>query len=99
MFGSKETTNPLSLPAVPGWLTSGFDSFNPGIAGLLLLFAALVPGGLVGVSAFLGAVVICAGQWFRIPSYELMHLNVPHAAAGLGLAVAGFMLDSRRGEG
>jgi hypothetical protein len=94
-----DETKPLRLPAVPAALTEGFDSFNPGIAGLLLLFAALFPGTLVGASAFLGALVICAGQRLGIPSYELKHLNLPTAAAGLALAIAGFMLDSRRAEG
>jgi hypothetical protein len=53
---------------------------------------------LVGISAFLGALVICAGQRLGIPSYSLMHTNLPTAIGGLALAIAGFMMDSRRSE-
>jgi hypothetical protein len=91
----KETT-PLRVPLVPEVLTSGFNSFNPGVAGLLLVLSAFAPGALAGLFAFAAAAVAWAGPRLGIPSLGPLKAEYLSMLAGAGLFVLGLMLGRGR---
>jgi serine/threonine protein kinase len=77
-------SEPLSLPVVPGFITSWFDSFSPGIAGLILIFSAFFGGWKIGLISWPAALVALAGASFGLPSYLAW-------VVGLVLALVGFL--------
>ncbi|HJZ55185.1 MAG TPA: hypothetical protein VKE74_09515, partial [Gemmataceae bacterium] len=83
-------TRPLEVNGVPGHLTGWVDSFNVGLAGLLLLGSLFFRGNTMSVFVIVGAAVAVAGHRFGIRSVE--PLRDYHVALMLGsvLALVGF---------
>ncbi|SIO02645.1 Serine/threonine protein kinase [Singulisphaera sp. GP187] len=77
-----DRTRPLSLPMIPQRFTAWFNSFNPGVAGLILLFSSLFRGVKIGLFALPGAAIAVFGPQF-LPG---MH---PAVAPGIGLLLGG----------
>jgi serine/threonine protein kinase len=94
-FGEGISTLPLKLPLLPESLAAKlFNSFAPGVAGLILVFSALFRGWKILLFALPGAALALLG-----------HLALPHlggwntAVASLaGLAVAGLAVVFARGR-
>src|SRR5262249_37623954 len=83
-------TRTLEVNGVPGHLTGWVDSFNVGLAGLLLLGSLFFRGNTMSVFVIVGAAVAVAGHRFGIRSVE--PLRDYHVALMLGsvLALVGF---------
>lgn len=85
---SKTGTRPLALPLVGGL----FDSFNPGIAGVSLIFLGMFRGWKMSLYALPAAAIIVLGPSFGIPDF-----GIPGgkyylcAAVGLAIAALGFL--------
>jgi uncharacterized membrane protein YfcA len=88
-------TKGLVVGGVPPALTSWVDSFNVGLAGLILLASLFFRGNLMSVFALIGAAVVVVGHQFGIRTVE--PLRDVHVSLMLGtvLALVGFRLGTR----
>lgn len=77
-----DRTRPLSLPMIPKRFTALFNSFNPGVAGLILLFSSFFRGVKISLFALPGAAI----AWFGPQILPGMN---PWIAPGLGLLLGG----------
>jgi eukaryotic-like serine/threonine-protein kinase len=89
-------TKPLNLAGVPTAVTSLFDSFNPGVAGVILILSAFLGGWKAGVVGWLGAAIAWLGPRLGIPAVPPLSASQVGMAAGLVLAVVGGYLVRRR---
>jgi hypothetical protein len=80
---SKMGTKPLGIPLV-GWL---FDSYNPGIAGAVLVFLGMFRGWKMSLYALPAAAIIVLGPSLGIPDFGLTGGSY-YLTAGAGLAIA-----------
>ena len=81
-------TKPLAVPVVGGL----FNSFRPGVAGLLLIVSAFVSGAAMSVFAIPAAIVAWFGADLGVPGIEAIGGGqATSAAIGAGLVVAGFV--------
>jgi hypothetical protein len=79
-------TTPLRVEGIPEPLTAWADSFNVGLAGLLLLASLLFRGNLMSVLVLLGAGVAVAGHHLGIRTVE--PVSAHHVALALGSVIA-----------
>ncbi len=88
-------TSPLAVGGVPAALTGWADSFNVGLAGLMLLGSLFFRGNVMSVLALIGAAVAVVGHQFGIRTVE--PLSDFHVSLLLGtvLALVGFRLGAR----
>lgn len=89
---------PLRLPLVPQAWLGPFDSFNPGIAGLVLVLSAIWPGWRVPLFAIPAAAVMVLGPLLGMPSLAVAGLGEMPAQrvslyAGLLLAGLGVLVN------
>lgn len=77
-----DQSRPLKLPLVPQKITSLFNSFHPGVAGLILLFSSLFRGVKIGLFAIPGAAIAWLGTVY-FPSLS------PWIPPSLGLLLGG----------
>ncbi len=83
---------PLDWPPVPREWTEPFSSFNPGVAGLVLILSSLVGGWKIAAFLFPAAAIMVLGHTTGVPGLlEPMANSVVSLGAGLGLALAGFI--------
>ncbi|MGQ9574212.1 MAG: serine/threonine-protein kinase [Thermoguttaceae bacterium] len=83
---------PLHLPWAPEAITNLFDSFNPGLAGLILAISVFIPGLKVSVFLFPAAAVMLLAHTTGIPGLlEPAGNSITSLAIGLVLALAGFI--------
>jgi hypothetical protein len=73
-----KAAQPLGVPVIGGL----FDSFNPAVAGVLLVLSAFIPGLRISVLMFPAVLVLLFGSAF-IPGGTLVSLAV---GGGLGVA-------------
>ncbi len=88
-------TAPLTLPGVPESAIGWIDSFNVGIAGLLLLGSLCFRGNLMGVFALVGAAVIVVGHHGGIRPVEPLRDYHVSLIVGTVLTMVGFRLGMR----
>jgi hypothetical protein len=86
-----DRTRPLHLPLVPDRFTALFHSFNPGVAGLILLFSSMFRGVRIGLFAIPGAAIAWLGPMFYPGLGPGMYLGV-----GLLLGVLGAIFGRAR---
>jgi len=83
---------PLELPILPATVTAVFDSFNPGIAGLVLILSAFVAGLKISLFVFPAAAAMLlthtTGILGLVPA---LGNSLTSLTIGLILAVAGFL--------
>jgi hypothetical protein len=86
---------PLRVDEVPTWLTDWADSWNVGLAGLLLLGSLCFRGNVMGVLVVTGAGLVVAGHHLGIRTVE--PLRAAHVGLLLGTVVAfvGFRTGTR----
>ncbi|MCS6864542.1 MAG: protein kinase [Gemmataceae bacterium] len=89
------STQPLSIPGVPNSLTEWVDSFNVGLAGLLLFGSLCFRGHLMGIFALVGAAVIVAGHHGGIRPVEPLRDYHVSLLLGTVLTMVGFRLGMR----
>ena len=78
-------SKPLWVPLVPSLLTGVFRDVNSGVAGLILMASALVPGWRISLVVIPAAAVALLGTTFGLPGSLSL-------AAALALAALGFFL-------
>jgi hypothetical protein len=88
-------TKPLALPGVPPALTGWVDSFNVGLAGLMLLGSLCFRGNLMSVLALVGAAVAVVGHQFGIRAVEPFRAYHVSLMLGALLALVGFRMGTR----
>ncbi len=88
-------TKPLALGGVPPALTARADSFNVGLAGLILLASLFFRGNLMSVFALLGAAVAVVGHQFGIRTVEPLRAYHVSLMLGTVLALVGFRMGTR----
>jgi hypothetical protein len=88
--------HPLVIEGVPAMLTTWIDSWNSGVAGLLLLASLFYRGNVMSIFAILGAAIVAAGHHVGISTVE--PLRAEHVALLLGsvIALVGFRLGLGR---
>jgi len=89
---------PLSFPGLPAALGKLFNSFNPGIAGLILVVSSFFRGWRMSLFALPGAAVALLGPAvLAVPSSQPLDIrNLITMAAGGALLVVGFFLGRAR---
>lgn len=89
-------TEPLKLPAIPRAITRWFDSFNPGVAGFILIASAFFRGSRMSLFAAPAAAIALFGPAFA-PA-RVAGIDSHYAAMALGGAVfaVGLALGRRR---
>lgn len=88
-------TKPLAVASVPAAATSWVDSFNVGLAGLILLGSLCFRGNLMSVMALLGAAVAVVGHQFGIRAVEPFRAYHVSLMLGALLAIVGFRMGTR----
>jgi eukaryotic-like serine/threonine-protein kinase len=89
-------TKPLHLPGLPDAVGDLFNWFNPAVAGILLIFSALLRNPRVTFAFFLAVVVLMFGPQLGVPETPIPFLKTPaqvSLAAGLALALIGVIVD------
>jgi serine/threonine protein kinase len=90
----KETL-PLRLPLVPAAVTNLFNSFNSGVAGLILLFSAFYSGRKIGILLWPAALVAFVGHLLAIPAVGPLTAAQASMVIGTIMAVIGTTLLRR----
>jgi hypothetical protein len=88
-------TRPLAFAGVPAELTAWADSFNVGLAGLMLLGSLFFRGNLMGAFALLGAAVAVLGHKIGIRTVEPLRDYHVSLMLGAVLALVGTRLGRR----
>jgi hypothetical protein len=89
---------PLALPGLPGFLRRLFNSFNPGVAGLILVVSSFFRGWRMSLFALPGAAVALLGpSVLGVPSSQPFDIRnlVAMGVGGALLAVGVFLGRSR----
>jgi hypothetical protein len=94
-FDAGRTTRGLVVGGVPPAATSWVDSFNVGLAGLILLASLFFRGNLMSVLALIGAAVAVVGHQFGIRTVEPLRDYHVSLMLGTVLALVGFRLGTR----
>ena len=88
-------SGPLNVPVIGGW----FDSFNPGIAGLMLLFTACFRGWKMSFFALPAAVIMVCGPAFGIPGIQALGgAHTTSLVIGGVIAIIGLLFGRTREE-
>ncbi len=86
---------PLPIPLIGQW----FDSFNPGIAGLLLIFTACFRGWKMSLFALPAAAVMVLGPTLGVPGVAVLGgAHTSSLVIGAAIALAGLVLGRTRDE-
>ena len=88
-------TTPLRLPFLPGPMSNLFHDLNPGVAGLILILSAMVPGTRVGLFAIPGAAIALIGPSVGIPRLGPLDSQMASMALGVGVALLGLFIGRR----
>jgi eukaryotic-like serine/threonine-protein kinase len=88
-------TSGLVVAGVPRPFTAWVDSFNVGLAGLILLASLFFRGNLMSVFALIGAAVAVVGHQFGIRTVEPLRDYHVSLMLGTVLALVGFRLGTR----
>jgi len=88
-------TKPLVVGGIPAQMTSWLDSFNVGLAGLMLLGSLFFRGNLMSVFVLIGAAVAVVGHQFGIRTVEPFRDYHVSLMLGALLALVGFRLGTR----
>jgi serine/threonine protein kinase len=88
-------SKPLELPLVPAAVTGLFDGFNPGVGGLILVLSAFFRGPRVALFCWPAAVLAFAGPRLGVPAVGPATAHQLSMAAGVVLAVPGFLFRRR----
>ena len=88
-------TRPLAVGGVPAPMTAWLDSFNVGLAGLMLLGSLFFRGNLMSVLVLIGAAVAVAGHQFGIRTVEPFRDYHVSLMLGALLALVGCRLGTR----
>jgi hypothetical protein len=96
-------TKPLDLPGLPEWASRLFSSFNPAVAGVLLIFSAIWRSPRTTLFFFAAVAVLLVGPQLGVPGFDIASLGrvKPEAiclGAGLALAVIGMAVDRLLGS-
>jgi hypothetical protein len=94
-FDAGHTTKALAFPGVPSVLTSWVDSFNVGLAGLLLLSSLYFRGNLMSMFSLIGAAIVVAGHHCGIRPIEPFRDYHVSLMLGTLLAIIGFRMGTR----
>jgi hypothetical protein len=89
------TTKALVVGGVPTAMTAWVDSFNVGLAGLLLLGSLFFRGNLMSVFVLIGAAVAVVGHQFGIRNVEPFRAYHVSLMLGSLLTLVGFRLGTR----
>ncbi|AMV27078.1 Serine/threonine-protein kinase PknB [Gemmata sp. SH-PL17] len=88
-------TKPLVFPGVPAPVLGWVDSFNVGLAGLMLLASLFFRGNLMSVLVLIGAAVAAIGHQFGIHTVEPFRDYHVSLMLGSLLTLVGFRLGTR----
>jgi len=92
---SQEGYKPLGWPLIGRF----FDSFNPGVAGVVLLFLALFRGWKMSIFALPSAAIMCLGPTFGLPGLEAVGgSHTTSLVIGLAVAVVGVFFGRTRSD-
>ena len=92
---SQGGTRPLDWPLIGKF----FDSFNPGAAGVMLLFLALFRGWKMSIFALPAAAIMCLGPTHGIPGIEAVGgAYTISLLIGLAIAVSGVFFGRTRSD-
>lgn len=92
-FDFDKQTVPLMLPGLPRWTAQLFDSFNPAVAGLILILSSLIRGLRIAIFAFPATVFVLTAHHLGMPSLVPgVASNVSSMILGTGMAVFGIFL-------
>jgi hypothetical protein len=95
-------TKPLVLPLAPAFVAEPvgrlFASFNPGVAGLVLILSSLFRGFKIGLFIWPAAAIVFAGALLGLPSLGPLSGNWLPLAAGSALALIGFLFGRQKAE-
>jgi hypothetical protein len=89
-------TRPLRLPFLPGLVTNQFRSFNPGVAGLILILSAMVGGTRAGLLAIAGAAVAWIGPSVGVPRLGSLDSQTASMVLGAGISMLVIFLGRHR---
>ncbi|MBY0459048.1 MAG: hypothetical protein K2V38_17060, partial [Gemmataceae bacterium] len=95
VLDAARATRPLALNGVPPAALGWVDSFNVGLAGLMLLASLCFRGNLMGVLVLVGAGVAIVGHQFGIRPVEPFRDYHVSLMLGAVLSLVGFRLGSR----
>jgi hypothetical protein len=87
------TTDPLQIPGVPDAVLQRFASFNPGVAGLLLVLSAGWRSPRITLFFVPATALIFLGSALGVPGAGGWGADAISLAAGLAVAAAGFLAD------
>jgi len=88
----RKQTKPLVIDGVPSFATSWIDSWNTGVAGLLLLASLFYRGNVMSIFAILGAAIAAIGHQYGIQAVEPFRDQHIGLMLGSVLAFVGFRL-------
>jgi len=94
-FDAARATKPLAIAGVPAPMTGWIDSFNVGLAGLMLLGSLFFRGNLMSVFALIGGAVAVVGHQFGIRPVEPFRAYHVSLMLGTLLTLVGFRLGTR----
>lgn len=86
----RKPTTPLEIAGVPSFATHWVDSWNTGVAGLLMLASLFYRGNVMSIFALLGAAVVAVGHQYGIRSVDPIRADHVGLMLGSGLALLGF---------
>ncbi|MBA4190753.1 MAG: hypothetical protein C0467_22435 [Planctomycetaceae bacterium] len=88
----RRPTTPLVIAGIPPVATNWVDSWNTGVAGLLMLASLFYRGNIMSIFALLGAAIVAIGHQYGIRTVEPFHADHVGLMLGSVLALIGFRL-------
>lgn len=95
-LGEVAQTEPLRLPGVPAALTRPVRGLHAGLAGLLLIASAFVPGLRIAAFAIPGAALALLGPGLGVPAVGPLPADAVASIAGTAVVAAGAFYNGRR---
>jgi len=86
----RRPTTPLEIAGVPSVATNWIDSWNSGVAGLLLLASLFYRGNLMSIFALLGAAIAAIGHQYGIRAVDPIRADQVGLMLGSVIALVGF---------
>ena len=88
---SDAEATPLIVPSVPAILTRWIDSYNVGVAGLILFMSVFTARGRVAGFAIIAAVTVLFGHRWGIPEVAGVSAPMVSIVAGLAIVLLGWL--------
>lgn len=88
----KKPTKPLEIAGVPAIATSWIDSWNAGVAGVLLLASLFYRGNVMALFVLLGSAIVAFGHQFGISTVEPFRPEHVSLLLGSVLALVGLRM-------